>query len=282
MKKNNSSFSSESALNGLNFLNLIFPPFISLTPWTSASPDMPSLLNQISILKSYGFSAGYYIPENPLTSKVDPYVELEFGRIEAEENIDTAEEFITAGWFHPFTPRPDDMTLIEREIPHTRNGALKLCAMWMKKRAENKGLFIVGEKLRDYSPNYTNVIEKIVSAYGLRRGAAEEYYRIAITDRILMSGGRELGYAFSRDTLEQSVLKPVIDYYIDPRRENFDRIVGANVYFMKQYMRNENDRRISGFLSVLSEMDFSLNLAARKYAEREMKSSTLPEWSPGE
>jgi hypothetical protein len=282
MKKENVSVSYESAFGGLNLLNIILPPFVNLSPWTSNSADIPSLVNQVSILKSYGFTAGYFIPRNPLTMHVDPGVELEFGRIEAEETIDTAEEFITAGWFHPFTRCPGDTGGIERELPHTRDGAMKLCAMWMKKRAENRGLALIGEKRRDYYTNYSDVIDKIINSRGLQRGAAEEYYKIAITDRILRFGDRELGYAFSMDTLERSVLKPLIEYYLNPRREAFDKIVGARVYFARHYAENENDRRISGFLSVLSGIDFSLYLASQKHADRELNSPSLPEWSPGE
>ncbi|NPV02766.1 MAG: hypothetical protein HPY53_15440 [Brevinematales bacterium] len=280
MKKKLSSFLSGFPLNGLDFLNLILPPYVNSSQWTSNPADIPSLINQVFILKTYGFTAGYYTPENPLTSKVDPRIEIEFGKIEAETNIDTAEEFITAGWFHPFTLNSVNMSGLERELPHTEYGALKLCAMWMKKRAENKGMVEIGEKLRDYSSGYSEVIEKIMHPYGLSHGTVDDYYRIAVRDSILKSGHRDLGYAFSSDILERSVLMPVIDYYMNPQRENFDRIVRANVYFLKQYIRNDNDRRISGFQSVLSGMDYRLSLASQKYAEREMISSSLPEWSP--
>jgi len=280
MKKREFSFSSKYPVNGLDFLNLILPPYINLPQWTSNPADMPSLLNQIFILKSYGFTAGYYTPGNPLILKVAPNVELEFGRIEAETNIDTAEEFITAGWFYPFTLKSADRNGLERELPHTKSGALKLCAMWMKKRAENKGMVEIGEKRRDYTSNYNEVTEKIMRVYGLSHGAVDEYYKIAVKDSILKSGNRDLGYAFSSDTLERSVLKPVIDYYLNPGRENFNKVVSARIYFTKQYFQNENDRRISGFQSVLSGMDYRLGLAFQKHTEKELSNPTLPEWSP--
>jgi len=107
--------------------------------------------------------------------------EMDYGEIEKKANIDTPEEFLTATYFSPIKIDRTKETQINMILPRNKEGALKLCAMWLKKRAEN--LIDIHDKkpeVKDYTQNYSEVIEKIIRKTGISNSDVNIFFAKAI------------------------------------------------------------------------------------------------------
>ena len=177
--------------------------------------------------------------------------EMDYGEIEKKANIDTPEEFLTATYFSPIKIDRTKETQINMILPRNKEGALKLCAMWLKKRAENLSKVYSGKTdEKDYSTNYLQVVSKIMDKANISKSEVADYFAKAIESEIIKYGKEHLGKWYSESELRLSILKPLIEYYKDPSKSNLDKAVA-----MGRKITNYDALRGLGYKKVIYAMD---------------------------
>ena len=90
-----------------------------------------------NVLTYYGFKNGNFSVKNDHVQMLNITDENNMGNIEKSSALDTAEEFLTAAYFTPVDIKPSAKARIEKHLPKTKEGVLKLCNLWKLKMAEN-------------------------------------------------------------------------------------------------------------------------------------------------
>lgn len=173
------------------------------------------LMDMNNILRNYGFKEGcFYLDINTPDNKLPFIVRAQFGAIEKDACIDTAEEFVTAAYYSPISISPKAQAAIDKELPKDSEGAKRLGAMWMRKIAEYP----------ENSANYNKAIDLICSKSNVTRTEITAYYAIAIEKLIFETGKKHLGGLYSQKELKDGGLKPIVDYYLNPTEDNLNKI----------------------------------------------------------
>lgn len=183
----------------LIFLSLSLPILYGQESASNAGVDF---YNKRRLLEAYGFEGGMFDPKDGRLINISVNLP-EIAAIEDDEYmIDTAEEFITAAYLNPETmvltnmggrSVEEAMQTIEEEFPRTKEGALKLCAVWYGKLVENSSL----------TQHYMDAIEKIVKQTPISSiDEARAYY-----DKKMLEAIGDLGTAYA------DALKPISSQY---------------------------------------------------------------------
>jgi len=174
------------------------------------------LLDVNRILKSYGFKGGEIsFASNSPVHKLDFLSQMTYGAIEETGAIDTAEEFITAVYYSPIELSASAKKSILAELPEGKTGALRLAAMWLKKRAEEDGT------------GYIKAIEIIKEKSGITESEINTFFAAAIEKEVMKQGKVYLGKYYSGDKLKDAV-RPLVEYYINPTKENLEKLDDAH------------------------------------------------------
>jgi len=207
-----------------------------LLPTTIFAQGDDGFLNANRVLSLYGFKGGNFDPSEDMVYDIETATAGRTSDIEGNKYlIDTQEEFLTAAYYCPVEIVDATAKIeIEKELPHTKQGAIKLVAMWLKKRAENL----------DNSANYLKIIDMIKEKSGLTYEDAKAYYDRAITVEIL-KWGKKYFPNYSEQQLEKTVLPKLIAYYQNPAEPNLIEAV-------KEADRSES---IGAYINLVSRLD---------------------------
>jgi len=173
-------------------------------------------MNISSILKNYSFTSGKFdkFEAMAFTPEMDSKIRTNVGSIEGNANIDTPEEFITAAYYSPIQISSKAQTAIDKELPKGKEGAFRLASMWLRKSAENPA----------NKPGYMNALNIIMTRSNISIDEITNYYAKSIEKEIMAKGQKTMGRLYSKDELKNSVLKPLIDYYLNPTDANLNMI----------------------------------------------------------
>lgn len=172
-------------------------------------------MNISNVLNYYGFNGGKFNSSVKIVKDLDFSDDLATGEIEGNKSIiDTPEEFITAAYYTPVQITKVAQSKIEKELPHTKDGALQLASMWMKKWA------IYPEN----GASYQKAIDLIKQKSGVNDAEIRDYYAASAEKEIMKIGKKHLGKFYSDAELKNSVLKPIIDYMLNPTVDGLKRI----------------------------------------------------------
>jgi len=182
-----------------------------------------TMINTNQVLTNYGFKDGSYDYTSSLISRIHPLQRIQVGKIEDSSLLDTPEEFLTATYFSPIKiTNVSAKKKIASEMPHNKEGVLKLTAMWLRKGIEKKA------NIKAYT-NAINLIKtKAKKKYSINVTNREIYafYNNAIEKKIITTATkyfRKTAYASKSKVI--ATTKPLIAYYQNPTTANFDKIV---------------------------------------------------------
>jgi len=135
---------------------------------------------------------------------------------EGEDSIiDTQEEFITAAYYNIKILPANAQKVISAELPKGKTGALRVAAMWMKKRAE------------EFDSGYIKAIEIIKEKSGITESEINTFFAAAIEKEVMKQGKVYLGKYYSGEKLKDAV-RPLVEYYINPTKENLEKLDDAH------------------------------------------------------
>ena len=197
------------------------------------------------ILAGYGFKGGVFDRGNEKIYEIDDNVWDKIGEFEDDTIIDTAEEFITAAYFSPIKISYNAQKVVDAELPHNTEGALRLTAMWKKKQATHP----------ENATAYQNVIAIIKEKANLTDDQIREYYNASIEKEVMKLGKKHLGKYYSDDELKNTVLKPIIDYMCAPTPEGLKNIKAMQ----KKVYESRKEVVLSKYCELISEIDPSLS-----------------------
>ncbi len=184
------------------------------------------LVDNQKVLIHYGFKNGLFNLKDDSNDVVFDLWDIDVGIEKTEGDpdfMDTFEEFFTIIYYSPIEiTDPTAKAEIEKEIPHTKEGAMKLVAMWLKKRAENL----------TNSENYLKVIEMIKQKSGISDVEIKDYYDRAITAEIV-KWGKKYFPNYTEADLRDKVFPKLIGYHKEPGEEKLGE---AAEYIVKNYL----------------------------------------------
>lgn len=182
--------------------------------WAEAKTE-PRLMNISNVLSYYGFNGGKFNSAVKIVKDLDFTDELATGEIEGNRSIiDTPEEFITAAYYTPVQITNVAKAKIEKELPHTKQGALELASMWMKKWAISP----------ENGASYQKAIDIIKQKSNITDAEIREYYATAVEKEVMKLGEKHLSKYYSETELRNTILKPIIDYMLNPTTEGLKKI----------------------------------------------------------
>jgi len=199
-----------------SLFTLLFVVIIILAPDAAQSGSMSDvrLMDVNKILKSYGFKGGVYNSGDTVNCRFNLLTQAAYGKIEEGASIDTAEEFITAVYYSPIELSASAKKSILAELPEDKTGALRVAAMWMKKRAE------------EFDSGYIKAIEIIKEKSGITESEINTFFAAAIEKEVMKQGKVYLGKYYSGEKLKDAV-RPLVEYYINPTKENLEKLADA-------------------------------------------------------
>ncbi len=215
-------------------------PVITVVFILIAMPGMTEvrLMNVNSLLKYYGFKNAEFTPGAKENRVVLASIAT-FGKIEKNASIDTPEEFITAAYYSPIQISKSAQSKIEKELPHSKDGALSLASMWMKKAA------IYPEN----ASSYRKVIELIKQKSNVSDAEISQFYSAAVEKEVMRLGKKHLGKFYSDAELKNTVLKPIVDYMVNPSPKGLTNIRN----FQKSLA--DNEKVFFAYGKVIDELD---------------------------
>ncbi len=183
---------------------------------SSATGSEVRLMDTSSILRNYGFANGRFdiYEAMAITPEMDSRVRTSFGAIEGKANIDSAEEFISAAYYSSIQISTRAQSAIKKELPQGKEGALRLASMWLRKRAEHP----------ENRSGYMSALNIIMNRSRISMNEITDYYAASIEKEIVAKGKRRLGDRYSERELKNTVLRPIINYYVNPTDENLKNI----------------------------------------------------------
>lgn len=201
------------------------------------------LVNVSNVLSYYGFKGGKFsISGDSVVDKLPAVDQIKFGKIEGVKCIDTPEEFITAAYYSQIEVPKSARTKIEKELPRSKEGALRLASMWMKKAA------IFPENAAAYS----KAIEIIKQKSNVTDTEIRAYYAAAIEKEVLLLGKKYLGKWYKTEEERRALLQPIIDYMLHPTNDGLRKI---NAF----HRSLTNDRnKYFGYTKIIDELDKGL------------------------
>jgi len=172
-------------------------------------------MNISNILNNYGFKGGSFTKAAGIVTDLELEDVTNSSNIEGNKNlIDTPEEFITAAYYSPIQISSKAQTAIDKELPKGKEGAFRLASMWLRKSAENPA----------NKAGYMNALNIIMTRSNISIDEITDYYAKSIEKEIMAKGQKTMGGLYSKDELKNSVLKPLLDYYLNPTDANLNMV----------------------------------------------------------
>ena len=162
------------------------------------------LMDMNLALSQYGISS--FKSNHKVIRSIDLDNQVVFGGFEKSASIDTSREALTA----LFYCSPITIT----ELPKGQTGALNLASMWLKAKAD-----------MEISPaSCQKAINNIKARSGLTNGAIMAHYQDSIRKEIIRLGKQYLSGQYSNHDIENGLLMPVYNYYLNPSPVNLSSI----------------------------------------------------------
>lgn len=150
-----------------------------------------------------------------------------------------------------------DIIFVEKD--HKK--AIKMLLRW---KAENPGKKVETDKLiktvGEYSVWLKN--EKIITDSVENQNAYDEYAK-EIKEEILLVAKKHLGKYYSAKQLEADIMKPVINYYLNPTDANFNSIVSMVGRMAKESRAQRYDKMLA-LIHAIEELSSSLGEKVEK------------------
>jgi hypothetical protein len=119
---------------------IIFFIALSYCAWADDINSDYWFINISNVLKSYGFTDGVLDTNYNYVKVVNDAVISAYGINEAKIVLNTPEEFISAAYFFPIIIQRLNQKQSELELPHNKDGQLRLLSLWVNKRQNNPGV----------------------------------------------------------------------------------------------------------------------------------------------
>jgi hypothetical protein len=151
-----------------------------------ADPGKPRMIDIKTILSKIGIKeeGGSIDSSNDIVRSIPRSERAIYGSIEGVERLlDTPEEFITAIWFYPIEIKDAKyLAQVNQELPPGKPGALKLCAMWMEKRAVMQSYLLDNDSKKEQIARYDLIIKTLMKKGQINEVELKAYYTAAITN----------------------------------------------------------------------------------------------------
>jgi len=193
------------------------------------------------VLRALGFPGGVFDPVNAMDYQFDPAIEAKVGRFDRDAAVDTAEELLTALFYSPAAVGNKTRESIERLLPPGREGALRLCSLWLLKSADTPA----------HGARYREAVRYIGERSKLQAGEILDFYEQKVAE---MLAGIDPGPLTAR---EMSELKEHLSLYMISPSDN--KAVGAfTAWFLSVHGRSVSKsgaviQILSGFSSYLAD-----------------------------
>ena len=150
-------------------LTITFLAALALVNFTvAAHADDVRMPDKVKILTAYGFKGGAYDTNNKVVEEISFGTSTDNRLLDIDGDrgfADSPEEFITAVYFTPVTINAGAQKIVDSELPRNKEGALRLCSMWLLKTAE-----------------YPENAGKYRDAIGIIKQKAGEKFGVQLTD----------------------------------------------------------------------------------------------------
>lgn len=197
--------------------------------------EKPKLIDKQKALKACGFTEGIFSRKNKILNDLDDTIKKEIGIIEGNKQINTVEELLTAVHYSDFVPKDEKYrSVFFKEMSSGTETALKLGAMWLKKRV-------------DTAQYYQNALDYICTKSKVTESEIFKYYQEAITaeiDRIVAmvlenTPRRLYTYKPEKGKVTVNAIDLIKNYYITPTSDNYKKLVEACKYFAHKGLRSD-------------------------------------------
>ena len=202
--------------------------------------ESPSLANHRAILDAFNLTEKSFVLFQNLVVNVQLVDHFKAARVEGSpRKIDSPEEFITAAFFTAVPLPKKTMSVLQRELPYSDVGALRLYSLWKRKMA-------VAPKS---SRKYKVIIEKISALFKLSSRDVDRFYSQALESYFMAMAKKTVGDWFDADDL-YPLIHPILSYYKNPHPDNattiYERILqSAAPTWHRFYLKAERARQAS-------------------------------------
>ena len=205
---------------------LVFPftflsaesPRTKFTFLTAESPRTIRLMNVQNLLSAYGFKNGVFQKGHSSINKIDFFEAENYASLEGDKNIiDTPAEFLTAVYYSPIKITPAAQAIVNKELPQGQEGALRLCDMWLRKKAEGNMS----------CSSCDNAVRLIMTKAELNKDQVIAHFKESIEKEVIKYGEQHLKKYYASNGQLRKDLMPVIKYYIKPTQDNILEIAKA-------------------------------------------------------
>jgi hypothetical protein len=233
--------------------------FLLLQGYPSNAAEDARLPDILKILTAYGCLEREnlrYQHQVVVRGKFLFYDENNIASVEEDKKVlDTPEEFITAAYLSDRKVIDEVQGIMQSELPKGKIGGVRLICLWLKKHAE----------LPDSTDDYRQAVNLIKNKEQLFDAEIKDYFAQAIEKEILMHAQNFLGRWYAPAQLQNTVCKPIIDYYINPVAANRDKMITTGVVLM-----NENKDRGEGYIAILAALNnkFASNIINKIHEAR--------------
>lgn len=130
--------------------------------------------------------------------------------------VDTIRELVTLDYISPvkISISQAARNVISKEIPSGSEGAKRVGSLWMRRIAEDPS----------NSGKYTRAIRDICETSGVSYTDIRSYYAIAMEKLVFATGKKHLRGLYSNAELKNGILRPIINYYLNPTEANFNKV----------------------------------------------------------
>ena len=147
--------------------------------------DETRMIDKVKLFNTMGFKKGFS-PIEKIVSNATMNDENGITTIEGDADlIDTPEEFVTALYYSPIEIK--DISIrkaLQKELPQGKEGALRLCAMWLEKAVATRFGNQTNEEKKKLIDNYDLIIKTLIKKQKLSQTEVDKYYKTAVVKQI--------------------------------------------------------------------------------------------------
>jgi hypothetical protein len=230
---------------------------------------VPRLLQIDKVLRTYGFQNGRLDTNYSYIKDVNDAVVAVYGLPESHPVLSSPEEFISAAYFFPnILPWNHNNSAINKELPHNKEGGQRLLSMWLKKKAEVLvPMFYSGQsedEITNLTRAYTDVVILLKRLLKYSDSEVNEYYSGAISNYLYLLYSDFLKETLPEEKQSTDNIQPLIEYYINPTKNNFDEAV-RSLAFIDKFIQNETNRQADeNYDRFLNGLDSSISTALKE------------------
>ena len=214
--------------------------------------DINKLITAYGCIENGKYHLGSYVPTKvSLAGDIDDIEQIEG----MKSLVGMPEESIMASYYSQQQVAIEVRSIIEKELPRGKTGALRLAAMWRKRMAED----------RPGSGRYIVALAIIKEKSGLSNREIDAYYIHAMENEIRKITGEYFTSRYIENEMNSDLTLPLVAYYTNPSDGTEEQLVKAGIKLF-----NENKAKAEGFVNLLIKLNhqFAIKIISKIHEKR--------------